>query len=102
MPDAHRTRNLACEIKEHTSIVTTGSTASPTLPARSFYGFLRALVSAKSVFVQPKVFSSSKITGATSAVGDHPTGHRMVRLVCCALRYEILCVVAVLNLPIEI
>jgi hypothetical protein len=30
------------------------------------------------------------------------TGRRMVRLVCCALRYEILCVVAVLNSPIEV
>jgi hypothetical protein len=32
MPDARRTRSLACEIKKHTSIVTTGPPEKPGIP----------------------------------------------------------------------
>ena len=44
MPGARCTRSLACKIKKHTSIVTTGSPDSPGIPARhGFNGFLRDL-----------------------------------------------------------
>jgi hypothetical protein len=44
MPGAGRTRSLACKIKKHTSIVTTGSAgAFRHSPPQWFYGFLRAL-----------------------------------------------------------
>jgi hypothetical protein len=49
MPGASCTRSLACEIKKHTSVVTTGTPNDPGIPARNgFNGFLRDLVSAKS------------------------------------------------------
>src|SRR5580658_4018181 len=44
MPGARRTRSLAWEKINHTSIVTTGPPESPGIPARNgFNGFLRAL-----------------------------------------------------------
>jgi hypothetical protein len=42
-PDARCTRSLACEIKKHTSVVTTGSPGQPGLPCTMVYGLLRAL-----------------------------------------------------------
>jgi hypothetical protein len=45
MPDASRTRSLACKIKKHTSVVTTGTPDRPGIPCASgFNGFLRALL----------------------------------------------------------
>ena len=32
MPGARRTRSLACEVKKHTSVVTTGSPERPGIP----------------------------------------------------------------------
>src|SRR3954466_772748 len=44
MPGAQCTRSLACKIKKHTSVVTTGSPDQPGIPARNgFNGFLRDL-----------------------------------------------------------
>jgi hypothetical protein len=44
MPGAQCTRSLACKVKKHTSVVTTGPPGSPGIPARNgFNGFLRAL-----------------------------------------------------------
>src|SRR6476619_1654265 len=43
MPGARCARNLACEIKKHTSIVTTVTPERPAFPAQWFYGLLRAL-----------------------------------------------------------
>jgi hypothetical protein len=44
MPGAQCTRSLACEIKKHTSVVTTGPPEKPGIPARNgFNAFLRAL-----------------------------------------------------------
>jgi hypothetical protein len=44
MPGARCTRSLACEIRKHTSIVTTGSPETPGIPARNgFNGLFRAL-----------------------------------------------------------
>jgi hypothetical protein len=38
MPGARRTHSLACEVKKHTSVVTTGSPDTPAFPAQWFYG----------------------------------------------------------------
>jgi hypothetical protein len=43
MPGARRTRGLACEIKKHTSKVTTGTPKHSGIPCTMGYGFLRAL-----------------------------------------------------------
>ena len=44
MPGARCARSLACKIKKHTSVVTTGPPEKPGIPARNgFNGFLRAL-----------------------------------------------------------
>jgi hypothetical protein len=44
MPGARCTRSLACEIRKHTSVVTTGSPETPSIPARNgFNGLFRAL-----------------------------------------------------------
>ena len=43
MPGARRARSLACEIKKHTSIVTTVTPVSPGIPCAMVYGLFRAL-----------------------------------------------------------
>jgi hypothetical protein len=43
MPGARRARSLVCEIKKHTSIVTTVTPESPGIPYAMVYGLYRAL-----------------------------------------------------------
>jgi hypothetical protein len=43
MPGAGRTRSLACKIKKHTSIVTTGQPKRSGIPRAMFDGLLRTL-----------------------------------------------------------
>jgi len=43
MPGARRARSLVCEIKKHTSIVTTVTPVHPAFPTRWFYDLYRAL-----------------------------------------------------------
>jgi hypothetical protein len=37
MPGARCTRSLACEMKKHTSVVTTGPPEKPGIPAREWF-----------------------------------------------------------------
>jgi hypothetical protein len=43
MPGARRARSLACEIKKHTSVVTTVTPEHPAFPTQWVYGLYRAL-----------------------------------------------------------
>src|ERR1700738_1159977 len=68
-PGARCTRSLACKVKEHTSVVTTGSDGFNRLsPRNGFNGLFRALVSARcarmcerAVVDQPPVAGSEPV-----------------------------------------
>jgi hypothetical protein len=52
MPGAQCTRSLACNVKWHTSVVTTGTPENhPAFPAQWFYGLCRALLGDEFLFV---------------------------------------------------
>jgi hypothetical protein len=78
------TRGLACEMKKHTSVVTTGPPDSPGIPARDgFNGFLRALPGDRAFLSpSPVEVTSTNLTPA-SRRQDHttsPSAGRRVRL----------------------
>ena len=75
MPDARRTRSLAWEKINHTSIVTTGPPESPGIPARNgFNGFLRALPGDRA-FLSPSLSRIASLENLTPASRrqDHTT-----------------------------
>jgi hypothetical protein len=39
MPGVQRARSLACKMKKHTSVVTTGSPETPDIPRTMAYGY---------------------------------------------------------------
>jgi hypothetical protein len=67
-----RTRSLACEKKQHTSSVTTGTPHQQAFPARWFYGFLRALPGDRA-FLPPSLVNSSTNLAPASGRQNHTT-----------------------------
>jgi hypothetical protein len=67
-----RTRSLACEKKQHTSSVATGTPHQPAFPARWFYGFLRALPGDRA-FLPPSLVNSSTNLAPASGRQNHTT-----------------------------
>ena len=73
MPGAQCTRSLACKVKKHTSIVTTGPPRSPGIPARNgFNGFLRALPGDRA-FLSPSLYGYPQSLTPASRRQDHTT-----------------------------
>ena len=74
MPGARCTRSLACKIKKHTSVVTTGSPGSPGIPARNgFNSLYRALPGDRALLSpSPAEMTSANLTPA-SRRQDHTT-----------------------------
>src|SRR5438309_7749003 len=74
MPGARCTRSLACKIKKHTSVVTTGSPGSPGIPARNgFNSLYRALPGDRAwLSPSPAEMTSANLTPA-SRRQDHTT-----------------------------
>ena len=76
MPDAWCTRSLACEVKKHTSIVTTGTPKRSGTPcANGFNGFLRDLPGVHDFLVTVIGAMPSTLANLTPAKGrqDHTT-----------------------------
>ena len=79
MPGARRARSLVCEIKKHTSIVTTVTPDSPGIPRAMVYGLYRALPGDRA-FLPP---SSAKATfrqldASVGASGPHDFAVRKI------------------------
>jgi len=74
MPGARRARSLVCEIKKHTSIVTTVTPVHPAFPTQWFYGLYRALPGDRA-FLPPSPAESYPSANLTPASGrqDHTT-----------------------------
>jgi hypothetical protein len=53
MPGAQCTRSLACKVKKHTSIVTTGPPRSPGIPARNGFNSLYRALPGDRAFLSP-------------------------------------------------
>ena len=72
MPGARRARSLVCEIKKHTSIVTTVTPDSPGIPRAMVYGLYRALPGDRA-FLPPSSLKSLLPRNLTPASGrqDH-------------------------------
>src|SRR6516225_12440646 len=76
MPDAQCTRSLACEVKKHSSIVTTGTPKRSGTPcANGFNGFLRDLPGVRDFLVTVIGAMPSIVANLTPAKGrqDHTT-----------------------------
>ena len=73
MPGARCTHSLACEMKKHTSVVTTGPPNDPGIPARNgFNGFLRALPSDRAFLpLSPAEINFRQLDASVEASGPH-------------------------------
>jgi hypothetical protein len=86
MPGARCTRSLACKVKKHTSVVTTGSPEQPGIPCAMVYGLFRALLGDRACLPpSPAEMVSANLTPA-SRRQDHttsPSAASTIRQACC-------------------
>src|SRR5437868_2404880 len=71
MPGAGCARSLACEIKKHTSVVTTVTPVSPDIPRATVYGLFRALPSDRAFLPLSFADSTRDLGASVGASGPH-------------------------------
>ena len=72
MPGARCARSLACEIKKHTSIVTTVTPVSPGIPCAMVYGLFRALPGDRAFLPpSPAKVAFRELDASVGASGPH-------------------------------
>jgi len=82
MPGARCTRSLACKIKKHTSVVTTGSPGSPGIPARNGFNSLYRALPGDRAWLSPSYARHlSQLDASIEASGPHDFA---VRIRCCS------------------